>query len=226
MGVSTIPTVRRLQDEAYDHIKEKILSGELGEGQLYSETKITSVLGMSRTPVRDALLRLKMEGLIEIYPSRGFCVKKISKTEVAETLEIRCALEGYATYILSKKIGVAEVREVLFRLNECVDEQERLLLYEKPDILRFVESNFEFHNIMVDFLKNEEICKTYKRYENSIKDITYRRFSSSKESMRETLRSHIQIIALIRSGNAEQAFTRMINHNDAALYSNIDSEQF
>lgn len=55
--MSHIAPIRRLQDEAYDYLKEKILAGELVEGELYSESQLTQTLNMSRTPVRDALLR-------------------------------------------------------------------------------------------------------------------------------------------------------------------------
>lgn len=197
------------------------MSGELAEGQLYSETKITALLGMSRTPVRDALIRLNMEGLIETFPSRGFSVKKVSTVEIRETLEIRCALEGYAAYVLAEQIDTPKARETMFWLNECIAEQERLLLSPKPNITKFVDQNFYFHNIMVDFLGNEAITRTYKRYEGSIKELTYRRFLGVPESMRESFKGHIQILALIRSGNTEQVFTRIKSHNDEARYVNM-----
>ena len=90
--MSHIAPIRRLQDEAYDYLKEKILAGELVEGELYSESQLTQTLNMSRTPVRDALLRLNMEGFLEIYPSRGFMIRNVGMAEIKETLEIRCAL--------------------------------------------------------------------------------------------------------------------------------------
>lgn len=61
-----------LQEEAYTHIKEQILSGALREEQIYSETKIAAMIGISRTPVKDALVRLSQERLVDILPSRGF----------------------------------------------------------------------------------------------------------------------------------------------------------
>lgn len=214
-----IATIRRLQDEAYDYLKEKILSGEFSDGQLYSETKATAMLGMSRTPVRDALLRLSMEGLIEIFPSRGFSIKKVSKATIKETIEVRRALEGYAAYMLACAVDTQEAREALFKLNECVNSQEALLLAPKMDVEKFVDLNFTFHNIMIDYLKNDVFQQTYKRYENKIKELTYGRFVSSSEIVREAYKGHIQILALIRSGNTEQVFSRSMTHNDLAYYS-------
>lgn len=62
---------RFLQEEAYAHIKEQIVTGSLAEDQIYSETKLAAAIGISRTPVKDALVRLSQERLIDILPSRG-----------------------------------------------------------------------------------------------------------------------------------------------------------
>ena len=217
--METIAPIKRLQDQAYDYLRERIIADELQEGELYSETKITAMLGMSRTPVRDALLRLNMEGLIEIFPSRGFSVKRISQDELRETLEIRCAVEGYAAYALAEQVDTPAARETLFWLGEAIADQERLLLAAKPDVSEFVEQNFRFHNTTVDFLHNEAITQIYKRYEGRIKEITYRRFLTVPESRQQAYKGHVQIMALIRSGNTEQVFSRVKSHNNWTLYS-------
>ena len=210
--------VRRLQDQAYDYLKEKIISRDLAEGELYSEMKITRELNMSRTPVRDALLRLNMEGLIDIFPSRGFSVKKINQNELQETLEIRCALEGYAAYALAERIDMPATRETLFWLGESISDQEQLLLSAKPDVSEFVEHNFRFHNKMVEFLKNEAITQIYTRYEGKIKDMTHRHFAANPERLQHAFKGHVQIVALIRSGNTDQVFARVKSHNDWSQY--------
>lgn len=213
-----MPAVKRLQDEAYEHLKNKIADGSLVEGQLYSETRMTKELGMSRTPVRDALLRLSMEGVIEIFPSRGFAVRKVSKTELTDTLEVRSVLESYAAYALAEQVETTEAREALFKLNNNIDEQERLIRSPKPSITKFVELNFIFHNIMVEFLKNDAMIQMYRRYESSIKEVNYRYFKGSPNQVMETFKGHLQILALIRSGEKEQAFTRAKNHCDVTFY--------
>ena len=216
--MSDIAPVRKLQDEAYDYLKECILSGELVPDELYSETRMTKLLNMSRTPVRDALLRLNMEGYIEIFPSRGFAIKKVSTSEIRETLEIRCALEGYATYVLAEQMDSAAAREVIFKLNECISEQDQILGMHNPDIVRFVDLNFLFHNIMIDFLQNETITQTYRKLESTIKEMTYRRLRRHPEVMSLISKAHLQIVALVRSGNKEQAYTRAKWHNDRDFY--------
>ena len=201
--MSHIAPIRRLQDEAYDYLKEKILAGELVEGELYSESQLTQTLNMSRTPVRDALLRLNMEGLLEIYPSRGFMIRNVGMAEIKETLEIRCALEGYAAYVLAERNETREARGIVRRLNENIDIHEQMLLDR---------------DIMIDYLHNDTISQTYKKFENKIREMTQQRWEKDRNMMPLVIKAHIQIVALIRSGNKEQAYTRIKLHNDRDYY--------
>lgn len=216
--MSHIAPIRRLQDEAYDYLKEKILAGELVEGELYSESQLTQTLNMSRTPVRDALLRLNMEGLLEIYPSRGFMIRDVGMAEIKETLEIRCALEGYAAYVLAERNETRKAREVIRRLNESIDVDEQMLHDGKLDIRKFAENNIAFHNIMIDYLHNETISQTYKKFENKIREMTQQHLEKVPSAVPMVIKAHIQIVALIRSGNKEQAYTRVKQHNDRDFY--------
>ena len=216
--MSHIAPIRRLQDEAYDYLKEKILAGELVEGELYSESQLTQTLNMSRTPVRDALLRLNMEGFLEIYPSRGFKIRNVGMAEIKETLEIRCALEGYAAYVLAERNETREAREIVRRLNENIDIHEQMLLDREVDIRKFAEHNIAFHNIMIDYLHNDTISQTYKKFENKIREMTQQRWEKDRNMMPLVIKAHIQIVALIRSGNKEQAYTRIKLHNDRDYY--------
>ena len=216
--MSHIAPIRRLQDEAYDYLKEKILAGELVEGELYSESQLTQTLNMSRTPVRDALLRLNMEGLLEIYPSRGFMIRDVGMAEIKETLEIRCALEGYAAYVLAERNETREAREIIRRLNESIDVDEQMLHDGKLDIRKFAENNIAFHNIMIDYLHNETISQTYKKFENKIREMTQQHLEKVPSAVPMVIKAHIQIVALIRSGNKEQAYTRVKQHNDRDFY--------
>ena len=216
--MSHIAPIRRLQDEAYDYLKEKILAGELVEGELYSESQLTQTLNMSRTPVRDALLRLNMEGLLEIYPSRGFMIRDVGMAEIKETLEIRCALEGYAAYVLAERNETREAREVIRRLNKSIDVDEQMLHDGKLDIRKFAENNIAFHNIMIDYPHNETISQTYKKFENKIREMTQQHLEKVPSAVPMVIKAHIQIVALIRSGNKEQAYTRVKQHNDRDFY--------
>ena len=83
-----------LQLQAYDSIKNGILNGELVPGQLYSETKLSAQIGISRTPMREALQCLSQDGYITIIPSKGFMIRQLNEKDMKDSIQIRCAIEG------------------------------------------------------------------------------------------------------------------------------------
>ena len=84
-----------LQMQAYDSIKNGILNGELEPGQLYSETKLSAKIGISRTPMREALQCLSQDGYITIIPSKGFMIRQLNEKDMKDSIQIRCAIEGF-----------------------------------------------------------------------------------------------------------------------------------
>src|SRR5829696_7102915 len=83
-------------DHVYDHVKAAILTGSYGGGRLLTEGEIATAVGVSRTPVREALLRLAAEGLVELYPKRGALVQAVSADEIRDVREARELIETYA----------------------------------------------------------------------------------------------------------------------------------
>src|SRR5512136_1910356 len=104
-------TIRR---KIYHHLREQLLNGEIPAQEHLVETKIAKAIGTSRTPVREALHSLELEGLIESIPRVGYVVKPLREEEVEEICEIRAAIEGVATRWAMKKAGrklTAELRK-------------------------------------------------------------------------------------------------------------------
>ena len=89
-----------LNEQAYRHLQHMILTDQLSYQEIYSETKLSKELGISRTPFRDAIHRLAQEGYIDIIPSKGFTLHQLTKQDVDETFQIRSALECYCTCLL------------------------------------------------------------------------------------------------------------------------------
>src|ERR1700760_4727258 len=95
--VATKPTGRvAAKDRALDYVKSQVLTGAFPGGELISEGDVAAVLGMSRTPVREAFLRLEAEGLLRLYPQRGALVIPVSPDEVRSVIEARLVLEQFA----------------------------------------------------------------------------------------------------------------------------------
>ena len=109
-----------LQEEAYAHIREQIVTGVLQEDQIYSETKLAAMIGISRTPVKDALVRLSQEKLIDILPSRGFRLHQMSEEDIWSTYQLRTAVEGFCVLHLAHRKDTPEGKECLGQLADSV----------------------------------------------------------------------------------------------------------
>lgn len=138
------PGARRLSDTAYQRLREEILDGRLRVGARLVELSLCGSLGMGRTPVREALLRLEGDGLVEGIPNAGFVVRHLSLEDVEEAYEIRCGLEGAAARLACRR-GFSE-----FKLMELEGLCEALLdAGKRGDTRRVDEADLEFHQKLI-----------------------------------------------------------------------------
>ena len=145
--------VQRLQEQAYDYLKEKILSGGYRIDEIYSETKAAEEIGISRTPVRDALQRLSQEGFIDILPSRGFRMHQISKEDVIETFQMRSAIEGFCAHLIAREFRTEKAISTLSQLKNSLQKQQEILVTTR-NIEEFVEVDNEFHTLIISYAEN------------------------------------------------------------------------
>lgn len=127
---------------SYEQLKAKIIEGHLDPGKRLTEEHLAKELGVSRTPIREALRRLETEGLIKPLAKRGFVVAGGSEEEVKELFEIRAVLEGY-----SLRVICGSVSEEIFReLNRCIHKAEEAL--RKDQIEKVFIYNTRFHDTL------------------------------------------------------------------------------
>jgi len=143
-------------------LRELVLRGELRPGERVSELQMVERLGVSRTPVRMALVRLEEEGLLEAIPSGGFSVKAFSEREVLEAIEIRGTLEGLAARLAAER-GVS--RKDLAVASACLDEIDEVVRHDtvEVDISRYVELNARFHAILTNLAGSQALARQLKR---------------------------------------------------------------
>jgi DNA-binding GntR family transcriptional regulator len=110
--------VRSLRDRAYDDIREAILTGALRPGERIKERDVAAQMGISTTPVKEALRRLEQEGLVVSQPRRGAVVGPLVLTPPAEILQIRADLEGYAARLAAEKMPSAQKRALADELTD------------------------------------------------------------------------------------------------------------
>jgi len=131
-----------VREWAYNHLKSDVLSGHFNPGERLTEEHLAKTLGVSRTPVREALHKLASEGLIQPLESRGFCVARDSREEVEDLFDIRAALEGYAIRLICDFISEPSLKELNGFIEKAQDALNRKALDE------IFEYNTQFHDAL------------------------------------------------------------------------------
>lgn len=147
-------------------LREMILAGELPGGARIAELAIVERLGVSRTPIRAALMRLEQEGLLEALPNGGYAVRTFSERDVSDAIELRGTVEGLAARFAAER-GVATV--VLAEARACLDEVDRLL--ERPALdddafTRYVALNQRFHVLLSEMSGSQVLARELERVVN------------------------------------------------------------
>ena len=152
------PTIRK---KVYNYVREQVLNGEIKANERLVEAKIASEIGTSRTPVREALHSLELEGLIESIPRIGYIVKPLSDQEAAEICEIRCVIE-----ILAARWAVEKAQKRLTReLKKNITLAEERIA--EGDLSRFAECDAQFHEIIARLSGSTrllELAQTLRRH--------------------------------------------------------------
>jgi len=144
-------------------LREKILAGQLAGGTRITEVAIAELLGVSRTPVRSALMRLEQEGLLDALPNGGYSVRTFSERDVADAIELRGTLEGLAARMAAER-GASPV--VLREARACLERIDELLRESALDdaaFTRYVAFNGRFHALLSELSGSELIARQLER---------------------------------------------------------------
>lgn len=138
-----------VREKVYEYLKSAVLSGSFNPGKRLAEELLAKKMGVSRTPVREALHKLESEGLIKPLKTRGYVASADSKDEIEELFDIRASLEGYALRLISKNIS----ENTLKRLDEFIENAEDALKRKK--INEIFKWNTRFHDALHDLVANK-----------------------------------------------------------------------
>lgn len=150
-----------VSERTYRYLKSKVLSGDFDRGERLTEIHMARQLGVSRTPIREALLKLEAEGLIKQHASRGFCVARDSREEMEDLFDIRAALEGYAVRLICQRISEETIRrlyESIALAQDAVDRRKIDEVFEyntqfHDELHELVVHRPRFHSLMADMRK-------------------------------------------------------------------------
>ena len=203
-----------LQHEAYEHLKNSIISGELCADRIYSETKIAKALGLSRTPVRDALQRLSQNKLVNIIPNKGFMIHKMTIADVTETFQMRGAIEGYATTQIAREHDTLNAKETICKLQDILEAQKALLKHAPVDLNTFTTIDQQFHTAIVAYLDNENFNELFQNYMYRIHVFAIDSFKTPNR-FEHTLSEHKMILDAIQKGDTSAVYEATLFHMEA-----------
>lgn len=205
-------TKMNLAQNAYEKIKAKILDNIIKPGELISETAIAEELGISRTPVREAIRMLESEGAVETKNGIGTIVRNISFREMKDIFEVRKCLETIAIKTSINKISNSEIEELL---EEYLDIKER---FEKGGVIEkeFAEIDMKVHNLIITRCENEYVKSLFEGINLMIKLYQFVLYFNM-DSSRESITQHIEILKLIKEKNLEELNIVLSDHLDWSL---------
>ena len=189
---------RPLREIVYEELKRQILVGEIAPGTRMMEVDLADVMGVSRTPVREAIRKLEKEGLVTIEPRKGAYASNISIKDMVDVLEVRQGLEAMAASIASGKITEKQKAELLH-----VVEQYKAAV-ESENIEEIIKYDEAFHSLIISISGNKTLMQVFSTVQElalRFRYIYYDDFNRYESMPRE----HQLIEEAIMSGNAESA---------------------
>jgi len=199
-----------LSVDAYTAIRQLIVSGSIAAGASLSERRLSEKLGISRTPVREAIRALVNEGLVKVVPMRGTFVCQLSVSDLSEINEVRHALEGMAAYLAASK-GVNDA------LRENAAALEALLAGDVLDVDKAQQVGWEFHDAVFLCADNNRLATMYRSLRAQSGLALQRIEHYDAQRTRKAIQEHLEIYHAIEGGDPEQAQLAVWRHLNNAM---------
>lgn len=198
---------RPLREIVFEEIREMILKGEFEPGTRLMEIELAEELGVSRTPVREAIRKLEREGLVVIEARRGAYVSEISLKDTIDILELRSTLEGLAAELAAQRMTQQE-KDRLYLIEKEFDDAVK-----EKDVKKMIECDTKFHHTIFEGSGNGRLIKMVESLQELVlrfRYIYYKDFKRAEEMPSE----HMNIYNSIVSGDPERAREYAYNHID------------
>lgn len=160
----TINEYLPLRDVVFHTLRQAILRGELKPGERLMEIQLAGRLGVSRTPIREAIRKLELEGLVTMVPRKGAAVASITEKDLHDVLEVRCALEELAVELACRFITKEEIEQLKRALQEFIHS------LTKKDITAIAEKDVAFHDVIFNATHNKRLIQLL----NNLREQMYR----------------------------------------------------
>lgn len=205
----SLDNYKPLREIVFEALREAIINGTLGPGERLMEIQMAEEMGVSRTPVREAIRKLELEGFVVMVPRKGAYVAGLSMKDIADVFEIRAALESLAAGLAAERITEEELEQLerlLVKIGECV---------QRNDVDTLIEVDTEFHDVLFKATRNERLVQMISNLREQIQ--RYRTTSlASPGRMKYALEEHKKIVEAISDRNIEVAQQLAAEHIENA----------
>jgi len=185
-------------ERAYTALRARVVSGDVPGGTMLSEGEVADELGMSRTPVREAFLRLQAEGWMQLFPKRGALVRPIEPDELAEVVEARHLVESAAVRTVTADDGATTA--LVEGLRGLVAAQRAAA--ESADLDTFALLDVTFHQTIADAGGNSILTAFYSSLRDRQHRITARTVRAGQDRVEAILAQHTELVDLVGAGDA------------------------
>lgn len=194
-----------LGERVFALLQQTILRGELPPGARLNDLELSRKLGVSRSPIREALKRLEYEGLVVVYPRRGTFVVRLSRQQVLDILDVREFLEGLTARLAAHKLSASDLEE-LRRTFAIIQAQAK-----SPEFKEYPHDLFDFHAYLVQASGNERLIKFMQAIRGQSRLIRFQS-AASRERALDALKEHLAIFEALAKRDAELAEQQMRAH--------------
>ncbi|WP_415947449.1 GntR family transcriptional regulator [Streptomyces sp. KLOTTS4A1] len=207
MPAAPVPSLKQppAAERVYQHVKQAVLERRYEGGTLLTEGELAADVGVSRTPVREALLKLEVEGLIRLYPKKGALVLPVSAQEIADVVETRLLVEEHAL-----RKAVPAPPQLIARLEELLAQQREQAA--AGDYTAAAHSDRCFHAEIVRSGGNEILSRLYDQLRDRQLRMGIAVMHSHPDRTAKTLAEHSEILQALRAGEAETAVAAVHRH--------------
>jgi DNA-binding GntR family transcriptional regulator len=186
-------------------LKRDLISGAIGPDTLIVESQIGARFGVSKTPAREALVRLSEMGFVSVIPGRGYTVTKLSWQQIKDLFEVRMLIEASAAELAAARAGPADVA--------AMQSAARLANRSALSIEELLAANLEFHSAIWKATRNARLVQIASEVMDDLMRAMHTAMLS--EDTEQMVEQHLQLAALIEQKKAGEARTFMIEHVDA-----------
>ena len=189
--------IKSLREQIYDYLKNEMQSGNLAPGSSINLNAVSRQLGISKTPLRDALIQLESEGFVSILPRRGILVRKLTLNDIKESYEIIGALEASVVFSVFDQFTSTHIA----RMEQLNTKQMEAL--NKDNFESYYKSNLEFHGIFLELSDNNTLNKIIIPLKQRLYDFPRRTYLKNWEL--QHLSEHDQFVDYIKKGDRKGA---------------------